>query len=298
MQTEIKSVKVPYGQSQRAMLARKTKALEIATEHRLKDQVLQLSLELDLIDASFQAELYREIQTVDANIYSILVDSSESRAISASVPSITLNAEPYDFGLTHAQLLASVSARGEAQREHIIHDLSFRLKQACFAPNIDPKVIDVLLFQLTRKLQALHSDSFAVRKRQTFESQMLKLDHIKRDQTARTETLFNIRSGKTWPPIDVIDEKAVVKMILHVPEFSKDDVFVDVDETGMIVNLQGTLKPTPPSGRYIQQEIERGTFNRKIVLDSKVDSESVQAEFREGVLNLVFQKLQRDQSEK
>lgn len=51
----LQGIQLPYGPAQQAILARKTKTIDIKVENKLREQVLNLSLELDQHDT----EVYR-----------------------------------------------------------------------------------------------------------------------------------------------------------------------------------------------------------------------------------------------
>jgi hypothetical protein len=73
--TKFEPIKVPYGPIQQAMLARKTKAIDIQIETKSREKVLALSMEMDQLDSEFLQDVYLSIRNVDIDIYNALLDS-------------------------------------------------------------------------------------------------------------------------------------------------------------------------------------------------------------------------------
>ncbi len=88
------------------------------------------------------------------------------------------------------------------------------------------------------------------------------------------------------PAMDLVDTKDSVKIKVELPGMTKDDVDISLkDDTLTIKGEKKRVKEEEDENRYY---VERsfGTFSRTLTLPSKVNPESVEARFREGVLEI------------
>jgi len=95
----------------------------------------------------------------------------------------------------------------------------------------------------------------------------------------------------TWaPPIDVVEEPDRLVFRAELPGVSKDDIDVKV-ENGTLV-LRGEKKQVSEKESDTVHRIERfyGTFTRSFTLPSNLDTDKIEARYKDGVLELLIPK--------
>lgn len=95
------------------------------------------------------------------------------------------------------------------------------------------------------------------------------------------------------PRVDVIDREGEILVRAEVPGVEKKDL--EVELTGQLLTLRGERKheETEEKGTFYRAEIARGAFVRTIRLPEFVDFEKVNAEFKDGVLEIHLPKTEK-----
>jgi HSP20 family protein len=117
-----------------------------------------------------------------------------------------------------------------------------------------------------------------------------------RDQLDRLVNQFFGRGGgeegEGWvtggwtPPVEIYDTGDALMVRVELPGVAKEDVQVEVHENTL--SLRGERKPDASikEGQYHRQERAYGPFQRNFRLPVQVDTEKVQATYRDGLLEL------------
>ena len=89
-----------------------------------------------------------------------------------------------------------------------------------------------------------------------------------------------------FPDIDCYTEAGNLMFKAELPGFNTDDVEIDVHEK--VLTLRGTKKTAErqEDAEVHFTEIRSGSFERKFTLPENVDTDEVQATFRNGVLSV------------
>ncbi|NLI55364.1 Hsp20/alpha crystallin family protein [bacterium] len=92
------------------------------------------------------------------------------------------------------------------------------------------------------------------------------------------------------PKIDLFETDNDVILKAELPGLKKDNIDVTVTEDE--VHLKGERKEETETkkGNYVRKEINYGKFERVVSLPAEVDPEKVQAEFKDGVLEIKMPK--------
>jgi HSP20 family protein len=88
------------------------------------------------------------------------------------------------------------------------------------------------------------------------------------------------------PRVDLIEREEEVLVRAELPGVEKKDL--EIELTGQLLTLKGERKheQTEEKGTYHWSEIARGSFMRTIRLPENLDLEHVNAEFKDGVLEI------------
>lgn len=109
-----------------------------------------------------------------------------------------------------------------------------------------------------------------------------------------TDAMFNTRSGFN-PTVDVHEDEKNITIEAEIPGVKKDDIKVSINDENILV-LKGTKsreskKEDEKDGTtFLRVERSFGEFTRSFVLPDNVNIESIDAEFKDGLLKVVLEK--------
>ena len=92
------------------------------------------------------------------------------------------------------------------------------------------------------------------------------------------------------PAVDVKETDSEYLMEVELPGLSEKDVEVKLDNTLLTISSRKEEKKEEKKNGYVLRERRAASFSRSFVLPEGVDREKIDAEFKNGVLNLTFPK--------
>ncbi|MEN1935956.1 Hsp20 family protein [Paenibacillus sp. 102] len=115
-------------------------------------------------------------------------------------------------------------------------------------------------------------------------------------------SLFEVMTNAFFKPmnmksfqVDVQEDSDKYSVQAYLPGFSKENIQVDFEKD--ILTIQATqnneVEEQNENGTYIRKECSTESFIRRFTLDN-VDQEIVVAAFKEGVLTVIFPKLEEE----
>jgi HSP20 family protein len=103
------------------------------------------------------------------------------------------------------------------------------------------------------------------------------------------DDVFEPSLGTSLPAVDVRETEEAYLMEVELPGLSEKDVEVKLDNTLLTISSRKDEKKEEKNG-YVMRERRSASFSRSFVLPEGVDREKIDAEFKNGVLNLSFPK--------
>ena len=100
----------------------------------------------------------------------------------------------------------------------------------------------------------------------------------------------DIRST-TLPAVDVRETEEAYLMEVELPGLTEKDVEVKLDNNLLTISSSKEEKKEEKKNGYVMRERRASSFSRSFVLPEGVDREKIDAEFKNGVLNLTFPKV-------
>ncbi|MDZ7316022.1 MAG: Hsp20/alpha crystallin family protein [candidate division KSB1 bacterium] len=98
----------------------------------------------------------------------------------------------------------------------------------------------------------------------------------------------------TWiPAVDIRERKDAFVLMAELPGMKREDIRLTIRDG--ILELSGEKKAPQlqEDERYNRKEIRHGSFCRKFLLNTDIDSAKVTATFRDGVLELLLPKAEK-----
>jgi HSP20 family protein len=107
---------------------------------------------------------------------------------------------------------------------------------------------------------------------------------------ARRERDEEMSLGAWIPPVDIVEDKDRISLMVELPGFKEDEISIQME--GGVLTIRGERKfEKEQEGRtYHRVERSYGQFVRTFTLPNNVDRENVHASFRNGILEIELPK--------
>lgn len=104
--------------------------------------------------------------------------------------------------------------------------------------------------------------------------------------------------ASVWPAMDIVEKDKEVAIKAELPGCKPDDI--DISVNGNILTISGEKKEEKEDKDkgYYYAECSYGTFKRDINLPSDVDADKVDANYKDGILNVTIPKSEKAQTKK
>ena len=101
-------------------------------------------------------------------------------------------------------------------------------------------------------------------------------------------------SKSKWPKVDIEENKNDYKLHADLPGLDKKDIKITVEDGVLSISGDKKIdKKEKEKGKYCYYERSYGSFNRSFSLPDNVDEKSIQANFKNGVLELTIKKTEK-----
>ena len=98
------------------------------------------------------------------------------------------------------------------------------------------------------------------------------------------------------PKVDVVETEKAFDVHVSIPGFKKEDIKVELDENRLTISGERRFekKEENEKAKYHFVESEYGKFSRTFTLPSNVKSGNIQANYKDGILELNIPKEEKD----
>ena len=101
-------------------------------------------------------------------------------------------------------------------------------------------------------------------------------------------------SRTKWPNVDIVENKDDYKLHADLPGLEKKDIKITVENGVLSISGEKKLdKKEKEKGKYYYYERSYGSFHRNFSLPDNVDEKSINANFKNGVLELTIKKAEK-----
>jgi HSP20 family protein len=121
-------------------------------------------------------------------------------------------------------------------------------------------------------------------------------NRIAREMDSLFNSFFNFPSLRTeiscdfMPRVNIQDTKDNVTLTFELPGMEKKDIKVTVKDDVLTVSGQRNFKSEEKDNGWVRTEISSGSFSRSFTLPDTVDPEKVNADYRNGMLEIKLAK--------
>lgn len=110
---------------------------------------------------------------------------------------------------------------------------------------------------------------------------------------------FNAETPQTWvPSSDILETEDRLQIRLDLPGMTKDNLDIQLTDNNTLT-IRGERKfEEIDKAKYHRVERFYGNFNRSFVLPTNVETDKIQASFKDGVLEIVLPKAESAKARK
>lgn len=107
---------------------------------------------------------------------------------------------------------------------------------------------------------------------------------------------FEIWEGPRAFDVDIYEDAENVILKAEIPGMNKEDISVSLTEDTVTISGKKTEEKKIEKENYLRKEIKTGSFSRSFTLPCNVDKEKVKATYKNGILEIVLPKSEREKA--
>jgi HSP20 family protein len=110
-------------------------------------------------------------------------------------------------------------------------------------------------------------------------------------EDAVTRMMSEPRTARPWsPPVDIFETEDALVLKADLPDVNPEDIEVQVENQTLTIRGQRKFEQQADKGGFHRIERSYGTFVRTFTVPTTVDTEKVQADYKNGVLTITLPK--------
>jgi len=103
-------------------------------------------------------------------------------------------------------------------------------------------------------------------------------------------------SNMWYPPVDIIEKEKEVIFKVELPGMEQKDIELSIE--GKQLTIKGEKKLQEDLVNYIRRESFTGNFHRTFMIDTPFSEDSIIANYKNGILEVVLSKIEHVQTKK
>jgi len=107
-----------------------------------------------------------------------------------------------------------------------------------------------------------------------------------------------VQSKKIWPRVDIEETNEGFILISELPGIEKEDVTIEIESNILKISGEKRKEDGAKERNIYRKETFDGPFSRSFSLPENVDTESVEAHFKNGLLTLTIPKAEAKKAKK
>ncbi|MFD2740566.1 Hsp20/alpha crystallin family protein [Sulfitobacter aestuarii] len=121
-----------------------------------------------------------------------------------------------------------------------------------------------------------------------------EMRQVQNEMNRLFDGLGTARRATVFPPVNFWAGQDSVVMTAELPGLSEDDIELTVKDT--MISIRGSYSEQDEDGErtWYRRERPTGAFSRSIELPFRIDSDRIEARFRNGVLTIEMQRPEDD----
>src|SRR6056297_2380263 len=134
-------------------------------------------------------------------------------------------------------------------------------------------------------------DYIKIRLADDFDQLGAKFQKTITDMFSSMSPMYSFSKNTWYPPLDIFETKTEIIVIAEMAGVNKEDL--DLEINSRAIRMAGKRIGVPPAenGKYRLAEIQYGNFERVLYLPSPINTDSVNAAYKKGLLHIRVNKL-------
>lgn len=101
---------------------------------------------------------------------------------------------------------------------------------------------------------------------------------------------FDTQTGISMPSVNIVEGKNDFRIEVAAPGLEKKDFKINLENNVLTISSVKEVKDEQVDDKYMRREFSYSSFQRSFALPNTVDAEKINANYKDGVLNLVIPK--------
>lgn len=118
------------------------------------------------------------------------------------------------------------------------------------------------------------------------------------DKFFNDEVFSGKNTSSFTPQVDIAETEKEFELQFYIPGLKKEDVKIELNADKLTVSGERKLENEKKEKNYHTVESKYGTFSRSFYLPDTVNTEKIEASFKDGVLYLVLPKDAKKETKK
>lgn len=105
---------------------------------------------------------------------------------------------------------------------------------------------------------------------------------------------FRVKSSDLLPAINVSDNDGNYEIEMAVPGFKKEEFNVSIKNGVLTISAKTQKEEEDKKKNYTRKEFSSKSFSRSFTLPDNIDENSIDAEYKDGVLKVLLHKSEKE----
>lgn len=101
---------------------------------------------------------------------------------------------------------------------------------------------------------------------------------------------FDTQTGISMPSVNIVEGKDNFRIEVAAPGLEKKDFKINLENNVLTISSEKEVKNEQTDDKYMRREFSYSSFQRSFALPNTVDAEKINANYKDGVLNLLIPK--------
>lgn len=111
-------------------------------------------------------------------------------------------------------------------------------------------------------------------------------------------TLGETENGNWNPSVDIFEEENNIVIKAEIPGVDKENISIDVNDGILTLKGEKSLETEEKEEKYYRREMSYGKFERSFRLPGDVNTENINADYKDGVLKVAIPKPEEPKTKK
>ncbi|MBE0660945.1 MAG: Hsp20/alpha crystallin family protein [Bacteroidales bacterium] len=101
---------------------------------------------------------------------------------------------------------------------------------------------------------------------------------------------LDTQTGISMPSVNIVEGKNDFRIEVAAPGLEKKDFKINLENNVLTISSEKEVKDEQADDKYMRREFSYSSFQRSFALPNTVEAEKINANYKNGVLNLVIPK--------